>query len=876
MKERGKKLKKTIYKVIIVFMLMLVLFDFIINTNISNAATPKPLISPDFISSVTNMAGGIVSILYWPRRVALTGIAYGIDFLCLELAKTDGTVLDGTANVKYLTPFQIFFNKYKLLDPNVLDLSSVSEENQITFPIRQSVSTWFYIMRLISAIILLAILVYVGIRMALSTIAAEQAKYKKMFVDWVISLILIFVIHYICIFILNINDILVKAIETMSTELVGLDKISDIYNKIALLATLGIGIPSITATIVFCAMVFMTIGFFIAYVNRMIKIAFLVIISPLITITYSIDKMKDQKAQAFETWMKEFTFTVLIQPFHCIMYIAFTNTAYKLLEPFLLDGEGFAENLVDLGATFANTVISGKDFNLLATSVLVIISLIFIKTAEDVVRKIFGFSDTNKSTSFGAGMAMSVMAVSQAKNIGTATRKSINTAKNFIPNLTQKAIPHDLNMLKNTKVGQFVTNNAPKIGNAIENSAPMKALDNTLTKVSNSGAAKTAGKIGGAAGKTISGFSKGLRGAVYVGAKPLKAWAKHNSVASIVGSMYGISQLVAGNNVLEVYADTKAVEEGVSAFRGNREDKLANYGEKAASEIDKEEYNQKVAAYKKQGNDINKDPFEEALDELKQKMPEISSEADFRKKVVNDRVAYNQSYSERASDLRAQAQALKNEGTAAFNAENNNRLDEIKKLEDEAEKLEELAKVESLMNEKDSIDSFWDIDAITERMLNRSIPPSSSDFKKARKELKEELLKILSQIKENNEGDGFVGKGESDSVEAMESSIEEIIKTSVGSGKKVNMDKILENVLSVTKQDNPSEYASLIKKTDNIRRLYLEQRVADSYNYLGKVNDDNGEFSEERLSKAYARKIRDSVLAGDLGRRITGKKRQIK
>ncbi len=41
----------------------------------------------------------------------------------------------------------------------------------------------------------------------------------------------------------------------------------------------------------------------------------LIIIAPLITITYSMDKMKDGQAQALNTWMREFMFNVLIQPF---------------------------------------------------------------------------------------------------------------------------------------------------------------------------------------------------------------------------------------------------------------------------------------------------------------------------------------------------------------------------------------------------------------------------------------------------------------------------------------------------------------------------------------------------------------------------------
>ena len=41
------------------------------------------------------------------------------------------------------------------------------------------------------------VLLYVGIRMMLSSIASEKSKYKKMLGDWVISMCLVFVLHYI-------------------------------------------------------------------------------------------------------------------------------------------------------------------------------------------------------------------------------------------------------------------------------------------------------------------------------------------------------------------------------------------------------------------------------------------------------------------------------------------------------------------------------------------------------------------------------------------------------------------------------------------------------------------------------------------------------
>ena len=77
----------------------------------------------------------------------------------------------------------------------------------------------------------------------------------------------------------------------------------------------------IDEAIVFCSIVISEFLFFIVYVKRFITLAFLMVIAPLITVTYSIDKLGDGKSQALNTWLKEFIFTVIIQPVHCILYL---------------------------------------------------------------------------------------------------------------------------------------------------------------------------------------------------------------------------------------------------------------------------------------------------------------------------------------------------------------------------------------------------------------------------------------------------------------------------------------------------------------------------------------------------------------------------
>ena len=449
-------MKKIISKILIIFIIMVILFEFIYSSNISYAFDSED------INSITNLIGGIVSIILWIPRILTIGMAWITGKIMTEsLAESCGIndtveIFKGTEG-KVATPFDIFFNKYKLFDVNFFDITT---EDNIINTIRVQVAQWFYIFRTLAAAILLVVLVYVGIRMAISTIAEDKAKYKKMLFDWCSSLALVFVLQYIAIFTIYANNAIVNFLRDYLTQNDGKQTYSQINAAISDIIELGMGgmgIGSIVATFAYCMIVFQTIAFMLTYIQRMLKVGFLLIISPLISITYSIDKMGDGKAQALNSWLKEYVYTILIQPFHCIMYLAFVNTAMKLLGS---------------GATVSDVVNQGfweaiGNMNQLANGFLAILCLKFINDGEKAIRKIFNFQDDSSMTSMAAGAAIGMAAISNAKKIGKATAKGINTAKG-IPTKFGKALGNDkeafgkLNgMLKESKLGQL----AGKVGN---------------------------------------------------------------------------------------------------------------------------------------------------------------------------------------------------------------------------------------------------------------------------------------------------------------------------------------------------------------------------------------------------------------------------
>lgn len=287
-----------------------------------------------------------------------------------------------------------------------IDFFNTSENDTINL-IRDNVAIWYYVLRNLSIVILLGILLYVGIRMAISTVASDQAKYKKMFMDWAVSLALVFVLQYIMIFTIECNDVLVDVLNTARTNVQTqngntYDNALDHIAGQAWHVSFTVGVSS---TLVYIILVGMTIMFLIMYIKRMLTIGFLIVISPLITITYSIDKIGDGTSQALNAWLKEFVFNVLIQPFHCVIYLIFGNTAINLL----------------------------TEQQTLASAVLAICMVLFIFKGEKIVRQIFNFRASSLGEAIGGAAAITT-GISMLKNKGEKDKKNkVDTKK--MPNM---------------------------------------------------------------------------------------------------------------------------------------------------------------------------------------------------------------------------------------------------------------------------------------------------------------------------------------------------------------------------------------------------------------------------------------------------------
>lgn len=227
-----------------------------------------------------------------------------------------GGIGEGREVFKLLTPGDIFFNKVPLTN---IDFFKNSQSTETAAVMRDVISQWFVILMGIAIVLLLFVLIYIAIRLLISN-AEGKAKEKEALTNWAVSVGILFTIQAYAVFIIKINNFLLSVLEKSlaagNNNFMSEDVLSAFNTPV---------LSWLTLLIIYGIIVRYTAAFFFQYIKRMIKIAFLLIISPLIVITYSMDKYSDKQAQALTSWMKQFTSEVLIQPFHALIYLILLN-----------------------------------------------------------------------------------------------------------------------------------------------------------------------------------------------------------------------------------------------------------------------------------------------------------------------------------------------------------------------------------------------------------------------------------------------------------------------------------------------------------------------------------------------------------------------
>ena len=327
---------------------------------------------------------------------------------------------------------------YYYLDSSGEEVKTSKQSASAT--LSQLISKWYYTIRNVAIVVLMVILVYVGIRMLLSSVASEKSKYKKILGDWVIAMCLVFVLHYIMIFAVNLNENIISIMKAVTEKnlyvhTIELDDSTKSDNLVNALNDAGmtdwfvdssgastdadnaamIIIPTnligqtrlraqqlngtteyIGYALAYIVLVFYTIFFTFTYLKRVLMMAFLTVIAPFVAVTYPIDKISDGQAQAFNKWLKEYIFNLLIQPVHLLLYALLISMAFDLA------GQNIIYSLVAIG---------------------------FMIPAEKFVRSLFGF-DKASTPGFLEGAAGAALVMSGMKAISDFGKQHLPSNNN--------------------------------------------------------------------------------------------------------------------------------------------------------------------------------------------------------------------------------------------------------------------------------------------------------------------------------------------------------------------------------------------------------------------------------------------------------------
>lgn len=132
-----------------------------------------------------------------------------------------------------VSPELIFANQIELLDVNFISADTGRnyaiklQNNGPLKALRNIVAGWYVTLRTMATVGLLSVLIYIGIRIIISSTSSEKAKYKQRLVDWIVAFCLLFFMHYIMAAVVTVvnkvNNVLGEAAGVDS----GLELISD-------------------------------------------------------------------------------------------------------------------------------------------------------------------------------------------------------------------------------------------------------------------------------------------------------------------------------------------------------------------------------------------------------------------------------------------------------------------------------------------------------------------------------------------------------------------------------------------------------------------------------------------------------------------------
>lgn len=284
-------------------------------------------------SEATNWASVAVKVLI----KIFCAIPYSIQMVLLLVATPEGEdyvkgnpneTKDGLqwikdSDINWFTIQDAVFGNIPLFNVDFFDVNTTGSEPNSN--LKSSVASWYSACLVLAQVASIVVLIYIGIRMAMATNPDDKSNYKVMLRNWLVGFAMLFILHYGIVIILKVVNWLLELIpqniENQNFEKNIIEKSIDIFDNSESAWT------TLLYALTYVIIVGYQVYFFIKYFKRLLTMGFLVMVAPLITVTYAIDKIGDGKAQAYEAWKKMFIKNAFMQPVHAFLYWIFMISA---------------------------------------------------------------------------------------------------------------------------------------------------------------------------------------------------------------------------------------------------------------------------------------------------------------------------------------------------------------------------------------------------------------------------------------------------------------------------------------------------------------------------------------------------------------------
>lgn len=322
------------------------------------------------IEENSNFGGWIASSLIW----IFFPIVYVFRLLITIVAPSSVTYTGILIPLPWFTIQGLLTEEIPLVDANLFH-TNYTGENAATRNIKIMVRNWYYGIWVLSVIGNLLMLMYIGIRMAMSVLPNDKAKYKKQLIGWFESMIILFIMHILIRLIFLASDVLVDILKPILERMLALASAENIelelFDSFGRTLTHPRGWRPVENFICYIMLVIYQFKFLFMYIKRFFTINLLVVISPLVTVTYSMDKAGDGQPQAFQMLIKELIANILLLPMHLLLYLVLIGFALNIIMEVPLfavllligvtKGEAIIKKLFKLDQSFTVEAIKGKE-----------------------------------------------------------------------------------------------------------------------------------------------------------------------------------------------------------------------------------------------------------------------------------------------------------------------------------------------------------------------------------------------------------------------------------------------------------------------------------------------------------------------------------